>query len=127
MLERFRHYVLVDHRTRWRNDVISTAISVAWYLLSILAGVPNAEAVKVSIEFLVVTVAISTLWYSVVSQRSASPVQIDISKRALLPKFAVAVIVLASVGVGTPALEAAIIDKRLRKILEGEPTQDTIE
>jgi hypothetical protein len=129
MIERFRHYVLVDHKARWRNDTLCMAISIVWYLVSVGVGVPNASAFKVSVGFLITTVVISTFWRSITTREHdlTSALEIDFSKRALLPRLAMAAaFVLVSIGFGTPALEAAIIDKRLRRVLEGDPTPDKL-
>ena len=127
MIERFRYYVLVDHTARWRNDSICMAASIAWFLISMAAGVESARAFKVSIGFLIVPVVVSTLWYCLKPHDFRSPLEIDLPKRSLLAGLGASVVLMALVGIGTPALEAAIIDRRLRKLLDGEPTQDKIE
>jgi len=127
MIERFRHYVLFDHRARWRNDTISVAISVAFYWASIAAGVPNAYAVQVSLGLLIVVATLLTVWYSAVSKSSVLPADVNFSKRAFLPRIVMATLVLASLRIGTPTLEAAIIEKRLRKLLQGNPSQEQIQ
>jgi hypothetical protein len=127
MIERFRYYVLVDHKARWRNDSACMIISIAWYLISKAAGVESVRAFKVSLGFLIVPVVISTLWYCLKPQGVKSLVEIDLPRRSLLTGLAASIVLLALLGFGTPALEAAIIDKRLRELLEGEPTQDKIE
>ena len=127
MIERLRYYVLVDHKARWRNDSICMLISIAWYLISKAAGVESGRAFNVSLGFLIVPVVISTLWYCRRPQDLRSTFKIEFARRRLIAGLAASVVLLALVRIGSPALEAAIIDQRLRKLLEGEPTQDKIE
>jgi hypothetical protein len=127
MIERFRYYVLMDHKARWRNDSMCLITSIAWYLISRAAGVESSHAFKVSLGFLIVPFTISTLWYCLKPRDVSSLLEIDLPKRRLLARFAASIVVLVLVGIGTPELEAAIIDTRLRDLLKGEPTQDKIE
>jgi len=117
----------MDHRTRMRNDLLSVGISIAWYAVSIAANIPNADAIRASLYFLITGVVLSTGWYIVVPRRSESLTHINISKRSFLPRLAAAAFAV-TVGVlwKSPALEAAIIDHRLSKSLEGEPTEEKL-
>jgi hypothetical protein len=126
MIERFRQYVLFDHKARWRNDMFCVILAVCFYLFSLNQGVEDASAVKAGMAFLVSALIGSTLWYVVKPQRLASRINIDLSRRALVPRL-VSFLVVLFFGLGTPSLEAAFVDRRLRKAIQGEPTRDKIE
>jgi predicted nucleotidyltransferase len=127
MVERLQRYVVVDHKARWKNDLISMAIATVWYLLSLASGVEAAHAFKVSMGILAAATVFFTLLYVVWPQETPPTVGREISKRVLLPQLALACLVLVAVRFGTPAAEAAIVDARLRKALQGEPTKEKIE
>jgi hypothetical protein len=71
---------------------------------------------------------IFTLLYVFRPPKTTAPIfGMEIPKRVLLAQLALACLVLVLVRFGTPVAEAAIVDTRLRKALEGEPTKGEIE
>jgi hypothetical protein len=128
MVERLQRYVLVDHKARWKNDLISMAIATFWYLLSLASGIEGARAFRVSMGMLAAATVIFTLLYVFRPPRTTAPIfGMEIPKRILLAQLALACLVLVLVRFCTPVAEVAIVDTRLRKALEGEPTKGKIE
>jgi hypothetical protein len=127
MIDRLQRYVLIDHRARWKNDLISVAIAAAWYLISLANGIEVARAFRTSMGILAAAIGLFTLLYVVWPQEMPLTGGMGISKRVSVPQLALACLVLVLIRFGTPAAEAAIVDARLRKALQGEATKEKIE
>lgn len=138
MIERFRTYLLIDHRTRWRNDLSCAVVSLFLYTLCVGAGVAGEIAFNISTALLLFTVSGTTFWYCIAPELTkkkypsrALVSEITLSRRALflrLGKQLAGATVLALFGkFTTPSLEAGVFDARLRLAVHGEPTRDKIE
>jgi len=135
MLERFRFYVLFDHRTRVRNDLLSLVFALLYYLLTAISSIsPERNPGYESLIVLACGMGFTTLWYCSHPQRMSTQlprrrIQATLAE-AQVPRSAV----LASIGVVIlsalfPAsqLEAALIDRRIRKALKHGPPYNELD
>jgi hypothetical protein len=126
MIEKLRNYVWVDYRTRWRNDLLSVALSVCSYMICLALGVGDKAAVRISMGLLVISVAVTTVLYCV---RPIDKLNWRVGGhtfRRLVWQFPVVILAVLS-NASAPSVEAGVIDTRLRLAVHGEPTQGKIE
>ena len=134
MFQALRYYARVDHRTRFRNNMICVAVATVFYMLCYEEKYPEAFAVQTSLGVLIISFTMSVLLYTFQNRNRESSVPmkeldaatLQLLRRRLLRGMAW-MVVLVFAGVGTPLLEAAIVDRRLRKVLRGEPTEEKLE
>src|SRR5713101_5431527 len=134
MIERFRTYLLVDHRARWCNDLSCAIVSLFLYTLCVSAGVAGETAFKISTALLLFTVSGTTFWYCIAPELtkkkypSALASEVAFSRRTLflrLGKQLASAAALALLGkFTTPSLEAGAFDTRLLLAARGKPTRD---
>lgn len=143
MFEALRYYIRVDHKTRFRNNMVCVAVATLFYMLCYEEKYPEAFAVQTSLGVLIISFTISVLLYTFQNRNRESIVPTkkvadatnlqwswqllpQLSRRRILRSMAW-ILVLAFAGVGTPLLEAAIVDRRLRKVLQGELTKEKLD
>lgn len=145
MFKALRYYVYVDRKTRFRNNMICVAVAATLYMLC-LARYTEVLAVKISLGVLFVSYAISTFVYvfrhkpievssepSPLTRGSQTSSNLSLlmtktpqlSRRRLLESMGW-LLVLVFAGVGTPLLEGAVVNRRLRETMEGEPTEKKV-
>jgi len=114
--------------------MICVAVATVFYMLCYEEKYPEAFAVQTSLGVLIISFTMSVLLYTFQNRNRESSVPmkeldaatLQLLRRRLLRGMAW-MVVLVFAGVGTPLLEAAIVDRRLRKVLRGEPTEEKLE
>jgi len=131
MIERFRNYLLVDHRTRWRYDLSCALASLIFYTISVSVGLPGEKAFKLSTLFLFFGVFSTTLWYCYAPTRKTTSEAL-LPRRALFVQLAKALAAVSVAGfmfarfANTPSAMAAVADASLRVWARGKPTEAKI-
>jgi hypothetical protein len=144
MFEALRYYVRVDHKTRFRNNMICVAVAATLYMLS-LVRYPEVVAVKISLCVLLASYTLSTLLYIFQHRPTEARMSLEwgetwgsetspalgliisktgqLSRRRLLGTLGW-LLTLVLAGMGTPLLEAAVVDRRLREVIRGRPNEE---
>ena len=119
MRERLQDYVYGDPSARRRGDRLSLLAGFAWYLVSILLHLRGP--VFQSVVILILLQLLMTLQYCLkldAAQRSSTHTRLLALRREMLaPALRFSTVVLVAI-FGGPALEAALINDRMRRLSE---------
>jgi hypothetical protein len=135
MIKRLEYYVLIDHKARWINDSAAFGLALFWWAVRVFfLNATDERAFVESLILAVCWVGFTTLAYCWSPRKELQKVKtksspVKFSSQPLIPRLAMislATILIASIGLSLPTVEAKILDSRLKSTLTEPLTQDTI-